>query len=66
MRKPQYKPGKNTVFLTLPQAMERYQLGKDTVEKRAKECNAALKIGRAKRYNAERLDDYLDSFKATN
>ena len=64
MNKPTYKPGKGTIFLTATQAMERYQLGRETIEKRAQECNAALKIGRAKRYNSEKLDAYFKSFEA--
>ena len=64
MNNPTYKLGENTIFLTAAQAMDRYQLGRETIEKRAQECNAALKIGRAKRYNAEKLDEYFKSFEA--
>lgn len=64
MNKADYKPGKATIFLTAQQAAERYQLGRNTLEKAAKECNAALKIGRAKRYNVERLDAYFKTFEA--
>ena len=64
MNKSQYKPSKSTIFLTAPQAMERYQLSRNMIEKRAQECNAALKIGRLKRYNSEKLDAYLSSFEA--
>lgn len=64
MQKPSYSQGESTIFLTDKQAMERYQLGRETIEKKAQKCGAALKIGRAKRYNAEKLDSYLLSFEA--
>lgn len=64
MNKPSYKQAENAIFLTMPQAMERYQLGRGTVEKMAHECKAAVKIGRAKRYNAGKLDSYLSSLEA--
>lgn len=53
-----------TELLTAEQAKERYNLSRDTIEKRAQECGAALKIGRNKRYIKSKLDNYLTSFQA--
>lgn len=64
MRKTQYDKGEGTIYLTDKQAIERYQLSRETIEKYAGQCDAILKIGRSKRYVKERPDNYLDSFRA--
>lgn len=64
MQKAQYKAGEHTIYLTIAQAMERYQLSRDSIEKYAGQCDAILKIGRNKRYIMSRLDNYFDSFRA--
>ena len=64
MNKTQYKAGKGTAYMTAEQAIERYQLSRDTLDKKARECGAALKIGRNKRYVMDILDKYLESFQA--
>lgn len=64
MNKAAYKVTRGTELLTIEQARERYQLGRETIERRAQECGAALKIGRNKRYKKSVLDAYLNTFEA--
>jgi hypothetical protein len=49
----------NGEILTLEQAAHRVNLGVGAVRKYAKECGAALKIGRSYRINIQKLIDYL-------
>jgi hypothetical protein len=51
-------------LLTPEQARERYQLSRNTLDQKAAECGAALKIGRSKRYVRRKLDEYLECFQA--
>lgn len=65
MNRNQYKvTSDNSALLTMEQAQERYQLGENTIRKRAEECGAALKIGRNKRFIKSKMDEYLMSFEA--
>ena len=54
----------NGDLLTIEQAAQRLNLGLSTVRRLAKECGAALKIGRAYRINIQKLIDYLCTFEA--
>lgn len=49
----------NGEIVTLEQAAQRVNLGISAVRKYAKECGAALKIGRSYRINIQKLIDYL-------
>ena len=50
------------VFITLDAASQLCSLSRNTVRKRAKECNAARKIGKSFRINRKIFVEYLDSF----
>ena len=45
-------------------AQERYNLGASTIRKLADECDATLKIGKSVRYEFQKLDAYILSFRA--
>ena len=64
MNKSKMSTGEKTAYLTIEQAKERYQLSRDTIEKHAKMCDAALKIGRSKRYIKARLDQHFSEYQA--
>ena len=59
MRGAQYNRGADSAFLTLEGCKARYQLGRSSIEKIAQEAGAALKIGRCKRYDRDRMDAYI-------
>ena len=48
---------------TMDQARERYNLGHCTIRKLADECDATLKIGKSVRYDFQKLDAYILSFR---
>ncbi len=54
----------NSKLLTVDGACARYQLGKGTIRKIAKEESAIVRIGRVIRINVDILDDYFDSLAA--
>lgn len=50
------------VFLTIEGACTLTNLGRNTVRRLARECNAARKIGKSFRINRQILLDYIDTF----
>lgn len=56
MRKTEFKGIKSG---KLSATMERYGIGRTGVERIAKECNAAVKVGDTKLYLWDRIDSYL-------
>ena len=53
----------NGDLLTIEQAAQRLNLGLSTVRRLAKECGAAVRIGRSYRIVFHILFDYVQSFK---
>jgi len=64
MVKAQYTRNESCNLLTLPEAVETFNLSASTIEKLAKQCGAKLKIGRAARYKKNVLQEHIDSFTA--
>lgn len=62
MYKQKYQPSESTNYLTLKQAVEYFNICATTVDKKAKECGAKIKIGRSSRYKKDKLEAYLDNF----
>lgn len=48
-------------YLTLEDGQERWSLGQTTLRRLAKEAGAWIEIGRSRRIDVPRMDDYLDS-----
>jgi RAB protein geranylgeranyltransferase component A len=51
----------NSALLTRDQLREYLQVGKETAEKIARAAGAKVHLGRAVRYNREKIRKYIDS-----
>ena len=63
MNKTKYSRSDECKLLTLPEAVETFNLSASTVEKLARQSGAKLKIGRSARYRKDILQAHIDTFR---
>lgn len=58
-----YKREQTTIevkSIRIPEAQKRYGLGREMVKQLAKDCGAAIKIGKCFLVNVERMDKFIE------